>query len=137
MARNVIKWLIFSVAASAVPLLFSMLNLFVLKNEPWDPARLIGNGELFLIAVTLCAGGLGEALDAPGDRVTTKLIAGGACALIMLFASLSFASVAAMPDTSDINVVVTSLIFYAAALGAAFMAVIVRSRRGGSANGVD
>jgi hypothetical protein len=128
MTRPVVKWFIFSVVASAVPLLFSALNLFVLRNAPWDATRIIGNGELFIIAVTMCAGGLGELLDAPDRRRIGKLVTGGMCVILLMFAALSFASVSASNKTSAYNVVATSGLTYGASFVATLLSVMLANQ---------
>jgi len=125
MLHNVVKWLIFGVVVSAVPVLYSILNLFVFRGRGWDPSLVLGNGEMFIIAATLCAGGLGELLGSNDNLRTWKLLSGGACVILLIMATLSFAGVSEGSTHDPTTVVVVSLWVYGGSVVSAFLSMLL------------
>jgi hypothetical protein len=87
-----------------------------LKGLPWDLELVIGNGEVFIIAAALCAGGLGELIGSGENLRTWKIMSGGACVLLLLVSASSFAGLAEGGTFDRSAVVVSSLWIYGAAV---------------------
>jgi len=86
-AEKIVRWLLFSVVLSLVPLFVRVISnpkaVFT-----WD--ALTPNGELLLIAITLCAASIGDIFVAKGtDHHILGLmrLLGGSCALIIIILS--------------------------------------------------
>ena len=94
-AERLISWIIFSVFVALVPLAFNAASLHT-RQGPTQPRTILDRGELLLITAALCAAAIGELFASPqvdGIVRLSKLIAGGAVVLILLFSSLYFADV--------------------------------------------
>lgn len=120
-----VKWIFFGVIISAVPIIYSCFNAFVLKGVPWDLELVIGNGEVFIMTAALCAGGLGELIESGENQRTWKILSGGACVLLLLVSASSFAGLAEGSSFDRAAVVVSSLWIYGAAVISTGMSVLL------------
>jgi hypothetical protein len=59
MRDKVLRWFIFGVLISLLPLAYTYENLTI-KSQPAEMTKVVGNGELVIIVWALCAGALGE-----------------------------------------------------------------------------
>ncbi|HEY0025278.1 MAG TPA: hypothetical protein VGB24_20355 [Longimicrobium sp.] len=109
------RWFIFGVLISLIPLAVSYFSLKLDRRAP-TLGGLLAGGELLLISTTVAAGCIGELIPVSRGKPVEKLIAGGACMLIVLFSTSCFAAVKsrASPDPSPIRA--TSLLLFASAV---------------------
>lgn len=118
MLEKLVTWLIFSVLLAVVPLAATAV-FQATRDLPYDLPTLTAQGELLLVAASLCAAATGE-LFASGSRArVVKLIAGGAAVVVLLFAAIYFASVVSARQAGvPMNIIViyhTSLAVFAGA----------------------
>lgn len=120
MAEKLAKWLIFSVILALLPFAFNYLRLASRGVDP-TMAKLLGGGELLLVAAGISAAAVGDLIGSGADRRLAKLFAGGGSIVVLCLASLHFADVAAAraAPTFDASVVVWSsqMLFAFAVLG--------------------
>lgn len=98
MINQMLKWLIFSVLIALLPILFNVLFAVSFGGD-LSAARLLGRGELLLIAVGLCATALGDVLFANGSFMharprlwrALRLVVGGTCVLVIAASSFYYA----------------------------------------------
>lgn len=109
------RWFIFSVVISLVPLFTSYVGL-ALDRRTAGLAAVIGRGELLLITTTLAAAAIGELIPSGRERGTQKLLAGGACTVIVLLSSLVFAAVQARPHADPALTFVLSMSLFCGTL---------------------
>lgn len=143
MINRMIKWLIFSVLIALLPILFNLLFAMTYGGEI-ALTRLLGRGELLLIAVGLCATALGDVLFANGSFTRSRprlwralrLVVGGACVLVIAASSFYYALASERYSQGlqarEEAVLVISSICYATAVICSGISVWLteRSRRG-------
>jgi hypothetical protein len=116
MREKVLRWFIFGVLISLIPLAYTYENL-VIKSQPVDMAKVVGNGELLIIVWALCAGALGELFGSSADYKWFKIVSGGFTLIILIMSALLFASIAeARVERAQINdgaVVLNSMMLFA------------------------
>lgn len=90
--EKLVRWFMFSVLVSLVPLAFAYFNLRLDGRE----ARLelvLARGELLLICTTLGAAALGELFPGNPENAIGKLFAAGTSVLGLLVCSFYFAAI--------------------------------------------
>ncbi|MGE4043417.1 MAG: hypothetical protein AB7F35_01095 [Acetobacteraceae bacterium] len=92
MNEKVLRWIIFGVLVSLVPLAVAYMNL-LLKGKNIGLAEVTGKGEVLLICGSLCAGALGELFGSSEKYRKRKIFVGGITLVITLFCTYFFASV--------------------------------------------
>ena len=105
---KVLRWGLFSVFVSLLPLLYSYANLHI-RSQPASWAKVLGGGELLIIVWVLCAGAVGELFGSSANFKASKIAAGGLTLLVLIFSALLFASVAEA-KVSNIKLDDTSLV---------------------------
>jgi hypothetical protein len=100
------RWFIFGVLSSLFPLCLGYVGLRLDGGTP-TLISVLGQGELLLICTVITAAGVGELLTADRKYPVRKLIVGGACVIIGLFAASCFAMVKsrAHPDLGTIQTI--------------------------------
>lgn len=111
--EKLIRWGLFAVAVSTVPIFIAVVVTVTHGAESEDrevPSQFdlamrsasgfeqaLGRGDLFLVAASIAAGGVGE-LVARGthQRKSFKLIAGGTSLLILVICSVWFANISSL-----------------------------------------
>lgn len=120
MINKLLKWLIFGVLVALLPILFNLLFALTVGAEV-TAARLIGRGELLLIAVGLCSTAMGDLvlaeLSVRGRFWRgVRLILTGTCVVVIASSSFYFALVsdryARQIGVSDDAVVIISSALY-------------------------
>jgi len=128
MPDRLVKWLVFSVAIALVPIGVAALVAFV-QGRSGAYHDFIGNGELLLLAVGICATAIGELIEDDGPSETGRalpLAVGGFIAILMITASLLFATLTYGPEAEPARVAWTSLVVYSSALVAGTVAILIR-----------
>jgi hypothetical protein len=93
MRDKVLRWFMFGVLISLLPLAYTYENL-VIKSQPVDMAKVVGNGELLIIVWALCAGAIGELFGSTADYKWFKIVSGGLTLIVLIMSALLFASIA-------------------------------------------
>jgi hypothetical protein len=88
---KILRWAIFGVVISVLPLGFAYVDL-VMKEQTATWAGVIGNGELLVIVWGLSAGAIGELFGSEGQPIL-KIICGGLTLLVIISAAHFFASI--------------------------------------------
>ncbi|MFZ5911684.1 MAG: hypothetical protein ACOYYU_16855 [Chloroflexota bacterium] len=88
--NKLVKWVIFSVIVSLLPLFINLLLLY-LNGIYLTIAYFSPHGELLLISVTICAIAIGDVIGTGKKYLALKLLAAGGCVLILIFSSSIFA----------------------------------------------
>lgn len=136
MANKLLKWLIFGVLVALLPILFNLLFAITVGGE-LTVGRLIGRGELLLIAVGLCSTALGDLVLAELPVRSrfwrgARLVLTGMCVVVIAASSFYFALVsdryARQIDVSEEVVVLISSTLYAAAVISSVMSVLLSER---------
>lgn len=124
MINKLLKWLIFGVLVALLPILFNLLFALTVGAEV-TAGRLIGRGELLLIAVGLCSTALGDLVLAELSVRSrfwrgVRLILTGTCVVVIAASSFYFALVsdryARQIAVSDDAVVIISSALYLTAV---------------------
>ena len=88
---KVVRWIIFEVIISVLPLGFAYVDLTMKAKDPtW--AGVIGNGELLVIVWAISAGAIGELFGSDG-RPLLKVICGGLTLLVIISATHFFSAI--------------------------------------------
>lgn len=115
-AIKVLRWAIFGVVVSLIPLGYSY-TILVIKSQPATWAKILGNGELLIIVWALCAGAIGELFGSGPEYTLPKILSGGFTLIILIFSTLLFASVAEArvsgTTLDEASLLVTSLVLLA------------------------
>ena len=93
-SEKLVRWLVFSVAISLLPLVFNFLRAYGRGATP-SLIDLNAHGELLLISAAIAAAAIGELVASGGRYQIAKIIAGGGCVLVLAVASLWFADISA------------------------------------------
>ena len=117
--KRFVRWLIFSVVLSLVPLGVSAL-IRATRGQAVTLESLLANGELLLIAAALTSAAVGDLLGGTGKRPVRELIAGGSCIVLLAVSALYFADVSAArasQSTIDLGLVRSiSIVLFSCAL---------------------
>ncbi len=109
------KWIIFSVLLALVPI-FANYFLHRVTNTTVDLEKLLGHGELFLVATAMAGAAIGEIIVMKRTHGILSTCSAGGGLLIVIMASMMFAfiSVALLTQSSidDSFVVTSSIIVY-------------------------
>ena len=136
MINKLLKWLIFGVLVALLPILFNLLFALTVGAEV-TAGRLIGRGELLLIAVGLCSTALGDLVLAEHSVRSrfwrgARLILTGTCVVVIAASSFYFALVsdryARQIAVSEEAVVLISSTLYLAAVISSVMSVLLSER---------
>ena len=109
------RWFIFGVLISLIPL---GVSYFMQKLDRRAPTlgSLLEGGELLLISTTVAAGCIGELIPISRRKPVEKLVAGGACMVVVLVATSCFAAVKSRPSPDPSPIRTTSLWLFATAV---------------------
>ncbi|HEV3050735.1 MAG TPA: hypothetical protein VGX50_10515 [Longimicrobium sp.] len=104
--EKLVRWLMFTVAFSLVPLASTYFGLWLDRREA-SLAVVVAHGELLLICTSVGAAALGELLPGDGKNAIAKLLAAGTSLLGLAFSSFYFATIQsrATPDADAITTV--------------------------------
>jgi hypothetical protein len=91
MASKLLRWLVFGVIISLLPIAVSFLE-FVAKDKTPTMRQVMGDGGLLLIISAVCAGSLGEIIGSGQRALAAKISAGGAV-VVLIISSLLFAAI--------------------------------------------
>lgn len=117
-AEKLIRWFMFSVLVSLVPLALTYFSLWVDQREV-TLEILVARGELLLISTTLGAAALGEFFPGNRENALEKLLSGGALVLLMLISSFFFAVIQARQSSSPRSLFAISMVLFVGILAAA------------------
>lgn len=116
--ERLVRWFMFSVLVSLVPLASSYFNLWLDKRQA--PMQvLVARGELLLICTTLGAAAIGELFPGSRDNAVEKLLSGGASILLILVSTVFFAAAQSRNSPSPRSIFVVSLALFVGMLIAA------------------
>jgi hypothetical protein len=90
---KIVRWLVFGVIISLVPILLVYTDL-LLEKQPVTTEKLIGHGELIVIAWVLAAGAVGELIGSPAANPIAKIVFGGIALIVVIVATYYFGVVA-------------------------------------------
>ena len=94
MAARIYRWLIFAILFSLLPLLASYLEVAAKSNEGWpDLGLVLEHGELYLLAASFSAVGLGEVIGVNANWQVAKIVIGGVSLLQLAISMFMFAFV--------------------------------------------
>jgi hypothetical protein len=122
--EKLLRWFIFSVLIALVPLALSYLGLSLDRQE----ARLYlltARGELLLISSTIASAAVGELIATGRDNALWKLLAGGACMLLLILSSLFFATIQTRHNPNPLPIFTLSLWMFAGTLLASCSAMYI------------
>jgi hypothetical protein len=114
-AEKLLRWFMFSVLVSLVPLALTYFNLWLDRREGHLEV-LVARGELLLICTTLGASAIGELFPGNHDRGMAKLLIAGALILLILISSVCFASIQSRHSTDARSIFAVSLALFAGML---------------------
>lgn len=117
-AEKLVRWFMFSVLVSLVPLALTYFNLWVDRRDV-HLEMVVARGELLLVSTTLGAAALGEFFPGTRHNALEKLLSGGALVLLMLTSSFFFAVIQARQGASPRSLFAVSLALFAGILAAA------------------
>lgn len=106
-ARRLLKWILFSVVISLLPLVADFWNRLMhvdTSNSVVLIIEVLGHGGLLLISGAIAADAIGDLIGSGPEFITLKYVSGGACLAVVLLSSLMYASIAAttQPVRGDI-----------------------------------
>jgi hypothetical protein len=116
--ERLLRWFLFSVLVSLVPLALTYLNL-LLDGREAHLEMLLARGELLLVSATLGAAALGELFPGGRENAMGKLLASGASVLMIVLSSVCFASIQSRQSPNPGPIFVVSLFLFAGMLLAA------------------
>lgn len=90
--ENFTIWLIFSVFLALTPLIFNGATDFI-NGSNINLSQLLGKGELLIVSVAIGADATGKLIGSSEKQKIFKIIAAGACILLVIISSLLFAVV--------------------------------------------
>lgn len=101
--ERIIKWLLFGVLCSLLPIGFVALDFFT-DGTGFNMANLIGKGELLLVSSGIAAAGLGELLTESPKKSVGVMFTGASSIILIGVCSYWFSSVAssASPNLENI-----------------------------------
>ncbi len=117
-AEKLIRWFMFSVLVSLVPLGLTYFNLWM-DGRDVHLEMLVARGELLLVCTTLGAAALGELFPGSRENAIEKLLVGGASILLILMSSFCFAAIQARQSSDPRSLFVVSLALFLGMLPAA------------------
>ena len=102
---KVLRWLLFGVIVSILPLVFAYFVLLMNPNPTAGSnvtgmSAVLGNGELLVVTWVLAAGAIGEVIGSDEGkgwfkgRGWLKIVSGGLTLIVLIFATLFFAAIA-------------------------------------------
>jgi hypothetical protein len=92
MASKLLRWLVFGVIISLLPIAVSFLE-FVAKDKTPTMRQVMGDGGLLLIISAVCAGSLGEIIGSGQRALAAKIISAGGAVVVLIISSLLFAAI--------------------------------------------
>ena len=113
--EKLVRWFMFSVLVSLVPLALTYFNLWVDRRDV-RLDMLVARGELLLISTTLGATALGELFPSTRENALEKLLSGGALVVLMLMSSFFFAVTQARQSSASRSLFAVSLVIFAGIL---------------------
>jgi hypothetical protein len=116
--ERLLRWFLFSVLVSLIPLALTYVNL-LFDGRQVHPEMLLARGELLLVSATLGAAALGELMPSGRDNAMGKLLASGASVLMIVLSSVCFASIQSRQSPDSGPILVVSLFLFAGMLLAA------------------
>lgn len=118
MGEKLATWFVFSVLMALVPVAAGAAKQMT-SDAPLSLGVLVAQGQLLLITAGLCATSLGDLIGSGTSAKIAKILAGGFTLLVLTFAALYFADIAAsLAKGEKLNVEViknTSLACYLSA----------------------
>lgn len=113
--EKLVRWFMFSVLISLVPLAVTHFNLR-LDGRTVRPEMLVARGELLLICTTLGAAALGELFPGGGGHAMGKILGAGASILIVVLSSFYYAVIQSRPSPDQGSILTISVSLFAAML---------------------
>jgi hypothetical protein len=114
-AEKLVRWIMFSVLMSLVPLAASYFGLR-LDRRPVHLEMLVARGELLLICTTLGAAAIGELFPSGRENAIGKMFAAGTSLLGLVVCSLYFAAVQSRPAADAEPILSASIWLFAGML---------------------
>lgn len=114
-AEKLVRWFMFSVLVSLVPLALTYFNLW-LDHREGQFEVLVARGELLLICTTLGAAAIGELFPGNREHGLAKLLIAGGLILLILISSVCFAAIQSRHSTDARSVFAVSLALFSGML---------------------
>lgn len=92
MLEKLLKWLLFSVIVSVVPLFSTYIILVIYSSEP-SFVSIISRGELQLISVALLANGIGDVVTSESIRKVFQVLLIGLSTVFLLVISIWYGAI--------------------------------------------
>jgi hypothetical protein len=101
LSEKILRWLIFSIFLSALPIVFAIFLLTIVANNEFTIA--IRNGEIFIICVPICMSSPSEVLfvQSKPRLPRLRLLVGVMTIIIGIFCAFLFAATATAPIISQ------------------------------------
>jgi cation transporter-like permease len=115
--EKLVRWLMFTVAFSMVPLASTYFGLRLDRREA-SLTAIVAHGELLLICTSVVAAALGELLPGNGENATAKLFAAGTSLLGVTLCSFYFAAIQSRAAPDPGTVAIVSVCLFAGMLAA-------------------
>ncbi|HYR10929.1 MAG TPA: hypothetical protein VEQ60_24330 [Longimicrobium sp.] len=113
--EKLVRWFMFSVLISLVPLAVTHFNLR-LDGRIVHLEMLVARGELLLICTTLGAAALGELFPGGGGHAMGKMLGAGASMVVVVLSSFYYAIIQSRPSPDHGSILTISVWLFAAVL---------------------
>ena len=113
------QWLVFSIALSMLPFVFRFVPSALGVRSVPSAAEVFGDGELFIVAVTMSAAAFGDLMMARRSGLGVRKMTAGVAASAVALGSYLYAGARMIPGATPTNIVVSSanLFFASVAIG--------------------
>jgi hypothetical protein len=118
MTSKLLRWFLFAVVISLVPLLFTGLTLWG-DDKIVSLAALWPHGELLLISTAIAAEAIGGMIPTGPNAGSAKIVSTGACTILLFISALWYAVIQAHPGFKADKISESSLALFALTLVAA------------------
>jgi hypothetical protein len=125
--EKLVRWFMFSVLVSLVPLASSYFNLW-LDGRAAPLEALVARGELLLICTTLGAAAIGELFPGGRENAAEKLLAGGASFLLIMVSTVFFTAAQSRNSPGPRSILIVSLALFVGMLAAAASCIFYSHR---------
>ena len=129
--RILTVWVIFSVVIALLPLIFdAIVETLLIKESGMEWSRILARGELLIVSVAIGSDAIGRMVVSQKTNDVLRIIAAGACFVLIILSSLLFAYVSRVSTETLIidNVSIVSLLVYLITMMASGSSVLLAER---------
>lgn len=112
---RLVRWCIFSVAVTLLPIIFNLIKCMVNSNCTLSITYLFCHGELLIISNAIAGSAIGQVIAVRNTRHVPTLIAAGSCVIILSLSSFLYAEMTAAGSTNSYDphgISITSLVMF-------------------------